>query len=212
MANIVPALLTNNLELLKNQLAQLEELVEWVQIDIIDGQFAKNKTITIDQAIKAPTSLKIEFDLMVADPENYIDKCRQANAERIFFHIEATDKPKDLIEEIKAQGMEAGISINPDTPVEKIKPVISLVGRVLVMSVTPGWQGQAFIAETIERIKQIKKMAPNLPVAVDGGIKLDNAYQAAEAGAEYLSVGSALWEGGEIEKNLQKFRAEIENI
>lgn len=209
MKYIVPALLTDNLADFKDQVRQLEGLVELVQVDIIDGKFADNKTITIEDVEKFDLPFNVEFDLMVINPSSYFEKCDRANAQRVFFHIEASNDPAKDIELLSKRGIEAGLSINPDTSVTALEPYLDSISRVLIMSVTPGFQGQQFIPETLERIQLIKRLAPEMTVAVDGGIKLHNVSDVAAAGADYLSVGSALFEEDDLVVTLQKFREKI---
>ncbi len=209
MKYIVPALLTNSLSDFQDQVRQLEGHVELVQIDIIDGKFSDYKTISVDDVEKFDLPFNVEFHLMVKNPASYFEQCDKANAQRVYFHIEATKDPAKDIASLKKRGIEAGLSINPDTSIDALEPFLDSIDRVLIMSVTPGFQGQKFIPEMLERIQLIKRLAPEITIAVDGGVKLHNVADAAAAGADYLLVGSALFEEDDVAATLQKFREKI---
>ena len=192
MSEIIPAILTADAEDLKEKLEKLQGLTDWVQIDIGDGEFAPSETIGVKELASLKSDFKIGLHLMVSKPQDYLAAAKQAGVARVIFSIEAVDDPKALLEEIKSQGQEAGIALNPETPIEKVKPFLDQADTILLLSVNPGRQGQEFIPEVLTKIKNLKAVNSKIKIEADGGINLTNIKQVAEAGADYLVVGSAI--------------------
>ena len=192
MAEIIPAILTNDPSELSAKLDSLIGLTEWVQIDIMDGRFVPQISISLDQLSRLNSPFQFDVHLMVNNPEQYLEGCQTANVKRVLFQLEGTEDPEAVLSAMSIHGFERGIALRPQTPVEAIQPYLSWVTVVLLLSVEPGKQGQAFIPETIERIKQLRQIAPEVKIEVDGGINADNIAEVAAAGADYLVVGSAI--------------------
>lgn len=206
---IIPAILANTEEEYKEKLEKLEAIPElsegWVQIDLMDNKFVQNKSISPDIISKHPTSFKREVHLMVEYPENWIEDLVNVKVERIIFPVEA-DGVQEKINHIKNHGVEVGLSLNPETPVEKVLPFVSTIEVVLVMSVHPGFDGQEFIPESIEKIREAARLRSknsNLVVEVDGGVDEGVVKSIVEAGADNLIIGSHLI-NGDTEENLEK--------
>ena len=181
MVQIIPAILAKTEEEYSKKLKKIEESDTfregWVHIDLMDGEFVEEKSIEPEIINKYPTGLKKEVHLMVQNPQGWIDKLK--NVDRIIVHGEVGGNFKN-------------IAINPDTPIsilDNFQPEI-----VLIMGVHPGKQGQEFILEVLEKIKQLKAMGGNFKIGVDGGITPENAKLIEDAGADYLVVGSHLGE------------------
>src|SRR3989338_1197014 len=192
MSEIIPPILTADAEDLKEKLEKLKGLTDWVQIDIGDGEFAPSETIGVKELASLKSYFKIGLHLMVSKPQDYLAAAKQAGVARVIFSIEAVDDPKALLDEIKSQGQEAGIALNPETPIEKVKPFLDQADTILLLSVNPGRQGQEFIPEVLTKIKNLKAVNSKIKIEADGGINLTNIKQVAEAGADYLVVGSAI--------------------
>lgn len=207
MSEIIPALLTSDIEVLKNNLEKLNGLVDWVQIDIMDNKFVPNSSIEVNdlQDLESLKNFKSEIHLMTFHPENLLDDCKKAGAKRVIFHLEAVDNPAEMIVKLDEFGFEKGVAINPNTPVEALKPYLDKVDLVLFMSVYPGFQGQSFIPEVLEKVRELKTLAPNLKTSIDGGINAGNIRDAADTGLDYLCVGSALLKG-DIKENLKQLK------
>lgn len=173
--------------------------VEMLHLDVMDGHFVPNLTLGPDCCLglrRAFPDLFLDVHLMVTHPENFFKPFAKAGANHISFHIEAVpevDRVRRYIDEIHALGCEAGVVINPPTPVEKILPVVEFADLVLVMSVNPGYSGQAFIAETLAKTRTIRsRLRPNQRLQMDGGVSPKTISSVLEAGCDVIVAGSAL--------------------
>lgn len=207
MVQIIPAVLSKTEEQYGNDIERLSKCEGlkngWVHIDFADNDFVPNQTIQPDIVSNYSSNLKKEAHLMVSHPKDWIDKLINAGFERIIFHIEAKDETDEVIDYIKSKGLEVGIAIKMDTPVEKLQPFVDKIDILLVMSIVPGFQGQPFIPESLDRIRDIRLKNWPIQITVDGSVKDENAKAIIEAGADYLIVGSYLLKG-DIDENLEK--------
>ena len=194
MIQIIPAILATTEEVFKKDIERLQisqSLVEgWVHIDFADGEFVQNKTVDVSVIERNPTNLHKEAHLMVAHPKEWIYDLVKAGFERIIFHIESKDDISEVISEIKNKGLEVGIAINSETSVEKLKPFMSTIDKVLVMTVIPGFQGQEFISESLNKVKKIKSQNSEIIVGVDGAVRDTNIKEIIETGADFVVIGS----------------------
>ncbi|MDD2822871.1 MAG: ribulose-phosphate 3-epimerase [Candidatus Daviesbacteria bacterium] len=194
-----------------NLINQSEDLKNgWVQIDIMDNKFVQNKSVGIDIIKKYPINLKVEAHLMVNYPENWIDGLFEIGVDRIIFPVEDSEGIKERITHIKNHGIEVGLALNPETPVEKVMPYIDSIDTLLILSVHPGFGGQEFIPETINKIKQVvlQKNQSSFKIEVDGGITVDNIKDIVEAGADGIVIGERLIYG-DIRKNLEEINQKL---
>ena len=175
----------------------------WVHIDFMDNIFVPNKSIKPPVVIKYPTNLHKEAHLMVSHPTEWIDSLIEANFERVIFHIESADDILETIEQIKDMGIKVGLAINGDTPIERLEPFMGKIDTVLIMSIIPGFQGQLFIQESLDKIKKIKSKNWPVQIAVDGAVNDQNARELVEAGADKLIIGSFLLKG-DVDENLER--------
>lgn len=211
MPQIVPAILTNNQEDYKNKISILEKIVSRVQIDIVDGQFAKNHTINSKEIAIVKTPLFLEAHLMADEPEKYIKDFNKTDVKLITVHIESCkDNINDILDKIHLLGIKAGVAINPETPIEQIKKIVNKTDLVLLMGVHPGFGGQKFITETLEKIKALRKSSSTIPIEVDGGINKENIKEIVQAGADYLVIGSSLFKNGIDEISVRKTIDELD--
>ncbi len=201
MKSVVPSVLTKDYEELERKIRILEQLTDVIQIDIMDGELVPNISLGADEVKKANPRSKLEIHLMVKNPKTYIKPFADIGAFRAIFHIESDDNPLEVIEEIKKYNMEPGIAINPPTPVESIIPFLSFVNVVLVMGVNPGFQGQKFIPETLEKVRIIKKANPEILIELDGGVNPEIGLELISAGVDILNVGSFLFKEGDVKEN-----------
>ncbi|MFH0952443.1 MAG: ribulose-phosphate 3-epimerase [Patescibacteria group bacterium] len=208
MKQVVPAILTDQTAELENTLAKLRGLTEWVQIDIMDGRFVPNRSITLEDLAKTKPQFNLEIDLMTEEPAGYFKDCEKVKAKRVYWHYETGDI-EATIAEARKYSFATGLSLNPDTPVDKTRPYIDKIDTVLLMSVIPGAQSNPFIEDTYDRIKQLKTMAPDLPIAVDGGVNLDNIEKLFTAGADICAVGSAIIKTNDYQEAIAAFREKI---
>lgn len=206
MIQIIPAILDKTPEDFGKHIAQLKYSTSfqegWVHVDFADNEFVKNETIGVDTVIQNPTNLNKEAHLMVAHPLQWLDKLKEAGFKRVIFHFESQDDILECIKRIKELGMETGIALNIDTPVEKLEPFKDKIEVVLIMGIVPGFQGQPFLPKALERIKELREKNWPIKIAVDGAVRDTNAKQIIEAGVDQLIVGSFLLKG-DIDENLE---------
>jgi ribulose-phosphate 3-epimerase len=173
---------------------------DWIHVDVMDGHFVPNITIGPDvvRALRPYTDRVFDVHLMIAPCDPYLEAFAKAGSDIISIHAEAGPHLHRSLQAIRALGKKAGVVINPGTPESVVEPVIDLVDLVLVMSVNPGFGGQAFIGSVCEKIRRIRTMAAGRPldIEVDGGITPQSAAEVAAAGANVLVAGSAVFRGG----------------
>ncbi len=210
MIQIIPAILSTTEPDFKRDIKRYSDSeslkMGWVHIDFMDNLFVPNRSITPGVTAKYETDLQKEAHLMVLHPLGWIDKLAELGFKRVFFHLEAADDINECIESINSKGMELGLALNIETPVEKLNPFVDKIDRVLLMSITPGFQGNPFKTEVLEKIKETSRLRSknkDLKIGVDGSVKDENAKLLVEAGADFLVVGSFLLKG-DIDANLEK--------
>jgi len=190
---IVPAILTDDLTTLERMVHQAKSFTDYVQVDIMDGHFVPSRSVTPEQVASLSIELKWEAHLMVNHPERYGEFFQKAGASKIIFHHEATPSPQKVISRIKNLGLEAGLAINPETPVSAIVPYINDLDSVLLLTVTPGFYGSQFIPEVMGKVAELRNIHPGIEIGVDGGVKESNIREIAIAGVDYICVGSAIF-------------------
>ena len=210
MVRIIPALLAKDKEDFLRRAKLVADSVDLAQVDVLDGVFLPEKSWAEPVEI-AQLGLPLFFEahLMVQNPEEKI-KSWSAVAERIIFHFEATAKPEVCIEEIRRYNKKVGLAINPETSVETIAPYLRKIDFLLVMGVNPGKMGQQFLPETITKIKQVRKIMPELPIMVDGGVKKENIATMYEAGVRDFVVGSGIFKAADPKNELKEYLKIVE--
>ncbi|PJW18952.1 ribulose-phosphate 3-epimerase [Geobacillus sp. WSUCF-018B] len=200
MIRIAPSILSADFARLAEEIHSVEEGgADWLHVDVMDGRFVPNITIgpPVVAAIRPVTKLPLDVHLMIADPDRYIPAFAKAGADIISVHAEACVHLHRTIHFIKEQGVKAGVVLNPHTPVETIRHVIADVDLVLLMTVNPGFGGQAFIPSVVPKIREVARLAGEqnkaLDIEVDGGVNAKTAPLCAEAGANVLVAGSAIY-------------------
>ncbi|MEN6450946.1 MAG: ribulose-phosphate 3-epimerase [Thermoguttaceae bacterium] len=194
---VAPSLLSCDFARLGEEIRRVERAgAKVLHLDIMDGHFVPNLSIGIPvvQAVRRSTDLPLDVHLMISEPGRYVRQFRKAGADLMTVHIEAVADPRPLLDEIRGLGAAAGISLNPPTPVESIEGCLDQCDLVLVMSVMPGFGGQAFQPVAVEKLRRLRAVCrPEVLLSVDGGVNLDTAVVVSEAGADMLVAGSALF-------------------
>ena len=198
---IVPAVLTDKPDELKRMIAQAEGFCDLVQIDVMDGGFVPSGSISAADLAKIKTRLKLEIHLMVEEPGKYLEPFKRAGAKRIVFHYESKEDPAGILQKIRALGMEAGIAINPETPVSKVEGYFKDIDVLLFLSVNPGFYGSKFIPEVCDKVRALKERKGRPIIAMDGGLKMDNILMIKEAGVDLACVGSGIFGKGDPKEN-----------
>lgn len=209
MKQIIPAILTTDSVELEKKLHDVSGLVEWVQIDIMDGRFVDNRTIDLSDLQGISYDVSICIHLMVENPEDYFEECKNFGVRRVFFHAEASKDHKGLLQKLAKLGLEKGIAINPDTPIDEILAYKDILDAVLVMGVNPGFGGQEFMESSLEKIKELSLNLADSEIIVDGGINLKNIEEISAAGATGFVIGSAIFNADNITEAIEKFKDKI---
>ena len=209
---ISPSILSADFSKLGSQIQDLEKAkADLIHIDVMDGHFVPNITIgpEVIKKLRKYTSLPFDVHLMISPVHNFIKNFAEAGADIITIHPEATNNLVDSIKKIKSYNKKAGVSLNPETPVDKVLPVLNLIDIVLIMSVNPGFGGQKFMKETLEKVKILRKEIDTkkykVQIEIDGGINFENSKMVKEAGVDILVSGTAIFKenGGNLKKNIQ---------
>ena len=200
---VAPSLLAADFSKLKEEIQEVEKCgAEYLHLDIMDGNFVPNISYgaPVISAIRPHSNLVFDVHLMVEEPDRFIKDFVDAGADIITVHVEATKHLHRTIQLIKSYGKKVGVSLNPATPIETLKHIINDIDMVLLMSVNPGFGGQAFIPETLNKIKELRTLYPEIDIEVDGGVNDKTVEAIKEAGANVLVAGSYLFSGNYKEK------------
>jgi len=200
MPIIAPSLLSANFINLEADCKMLNESqADWFHLDVMDGRFVPNITFgpMIIEFIRKTTSKICDVHLMIEEPGKFADQFKNAGADILSVHIEACPHLHRNIQQIKSLGMKAGVAVNPHTPVEELKDVLADIDLVCLMSVNPGFGGQKFIPQTLEKIKTLRRMIDEkglkVHIEIDGGVTLENAPTILSAGADVLVAGNTVF-------------------
>jgi ribulose-phosphate 3-epimerase len=208
---IIPAILAKDEKELRRKIESVEGLCDSVQIDVMDGTFVDNVTWADPERFrKMPLPMPYEVHLMVQDPLERLDAWSLAGCERALIHAESVDDLAEALRAAKSYGMEAGISINPETPVSAIEDAVPEADVVQVMGVHPGRMGQPFQEIALGKVAELREKFPDLVIEVDGGVAVGVARRLAEAGADRLVSGSAVFHSGAPAKALDALRDDVE--
>lgn len=213
MPIVAPSLLAANFLELHSACTMLNESeAEWFHLDVMDGVFVPNISygLPVIEQIRTTTKKVCDVHLMIIQPERYTEAFKKAGADILTVHIEACTHLHRNIQQIKSLGMQAGVSLNPHTPVDSIKDILDDVDVVLLMSVNPGFGGQSFILHTLRKIKELRRMiderALNTKIEVDGGITLENAGSIVQAGADVLVAGSTVFKSKDPKATISQLK------
>jgi len=196
---IAPSILSADFGYLMDEIRSVEPYSRYLHLDVMDGHYVSNITIgmPVIKALRKHTDMIFDCHLMIAEPERYVKSFAEVGCDYITFHIECSDDPRALLEEIRKLGKKAGIAIHPDTPIEKIYPYLPFADLVLIMSVRPGFGSQSYMEGSTDRIASVRSELDSIGsdaiLSVDGGINVNTAAEAYRAGARLLVAGSAVF-------------------
>ena len=216
MKLIAPSILSADFSRLGEEIAAVEAAgADWIHVDVMDGRFVPNITIgpVVVASIRKATRLPFDVHLMIKSPERFIDGFAGAGADTITVHVEAAAHLHRTVAMIREKGLRAGVSLNPATPLALVEPILPDIDLLLVMTVNPGFGGQKFISGMIPKIaaakRMIRKAAPEVLLEVDGGVHLKNIRSIADAGADVLVAGSAIFGSRDYAATIGAMKARI---
>lgn len=216
MIKIAPSILSADFANLQKDIQDVEQGgADYIHIDVMDGHFVPNITIgpLVVEAIRPITKLPLDVHLMIENPDTYIPAFAKAGADIISVHVEASRHLHRTVQLIKAEGVKAGVVINPATPVESIVPILKDVDLVLLMTVNPGFGGQAFIKDVLPKISQVRSLITerglSVEVEVDGGVNPETAALCVDAGADVLVAGSAIYQQTDRKEAISSIRGNL---
>jgi ribulose-phosphate 3-epimerase len=217
MKKIAPSLLSADFSNLTRDIQMVQEAgAHLLHIDVMDGHFVPNITIgpVVVEAINKVSKIPLDVHLMIDDPYYYADAFIDAGASYLTVHVEATPHLHRVIQKIKARGIKAGVSLNPHTPLVTIKHVLKDIDLILIMSVNPGFGGQSFIPEALNKLAELRQLlhdanATHIEVEVDGGIKSENIKQISDAGCDIFVSGSGIFNTKDPKQTIRNMIADI---
>ncbi|MBR2549506.1 MAG: ribulose-phosphate 3-epimerase [Saccharofermentans sp.] len=209
---IAPSILAADFGYLMRDIKAIEKNADCLHIDVMDGHYVNNISfgIPVIQSIRKYTDMKFFTHLMITNPGQYIKVFAESGSDNITFHVECSEDPDALIEEIKSMGKSAGIAVHPDTPIEDVFPFIGKVDIILVMTVYPGFGGQGYLDISDERLRKLRKAIDDqnadTVIAVDGGVTEDNIKHIYDAGARLFVAGSSVFHAEDPEKAIDELK------
>lgn len=213
MPIVAPSLLAADFLHLQDECTMLNESeADWFHLDVMDGVFVPNISfgLPVIEQIRTTTQKTCDVHLMIVQPERYAEAFKKAGADMLTVHIEACTHLHRNVQQIKSLGMQAGVSLNPHTPVDSLKDILHDIDMVLLMSVNPGFGGQSFILHTLQKIKELRRMIDNqglnTKIEIDGGITLDNAASIVRAGADVLVAGSTVFKSADPKATIRALK------
>jgi ribulose-phosphate 3-epimerase len=220
MKKIAPSILSADFSRLGDEVREVEEAgADLIHVDVMDGHFVPNISVGLPvvRALKGVTRLPLDVHLMIEEPERYIEEFVKAGASILSFHLEASKHLHRTLERIRELGVMVGVALNPGTPLGMLEEVVGEVDLVVLMSVDPGFGGQAFIRSSLDKIRRLKDWLFRLGlervlIEVDGGIKLDNIREVAQAGADILVSGSGIFGEKDRKRVIRMMREKLEDL
>jgi ribulose-phosphate 3-epimerase len=213
---IAPSILSADFAYLADEIAKVTEAgADMIHVDVMDGHFVPNFTIgpPIVKAIRKVTRLPLDVHLMMTNPDDYIHDFIKAGSNYITVHVETCPHLHRTIQSIKEEGVKAGVTLNPATPLSSVEEILGEVDLLLIMSVNPGFGGQEFIPSVLEKLRRARTMidqrGAKVELEIDGGIKVENVAAIAQAGADILVSGSAIFQSKDYKDTIQKMRRAI---
>lgn len=209
---LIPSILFPDEKTVRERIGSIQELVEWVQLDVLDDTLYANTSWADAKTVDSwNLPCNVELHLMVSDPQSVIEAWQQVTCfRRALWHVEAPINHKALIKTVKQLGRQAGLCLSPNTPLSHLEPYLSLIDRVLVLGVQPGWSGQALIPHTLETVRALVSREPHPTIAFDGGIADDTISLLLEAGAEAICPNSWVFKHPPIPERIEWIRGKLQ--
>lgn len=219
MKKIAPSILSADLANLATEVREVAEGgADWIHVDVMDGHFVPNLTVGIPvvESLRDVTTLPLDVHLMIERPEAFVEEFARAGADVLTVHVEACTHLHRVLGHIRELGVKVGVALNPATPLGTLEEVLAMVDLVLIMSVNPGFGGQEFIRESLNKIRRLREWIEQkgfkVEVEVDGGVKVENAAQIARAGADILVSGSGIFGQKDRKEALRKMRKALKGL
>lgn len=214
---IAPSILSSDFSRLKDEIQAVEAAgADWLHVDVMDGHFVPNITIgpVVVESVRKVTRIPLDVHLMITDPDKYAPDFIKAGADWVSIHPDTCEDPNRSLRKIRELGAKASIAVNPDVPLERVEGCFPDIDMVLMMTVFPGFGGQAFIEEVLPKIEEVRKVInrKKLPILVeaDGGIKADNIDRVVRAGAEVIVSGSGIFKTADYAETIRQMRKAVE--
>ncbi len=209
--DIVPGILTKEYSVLHEQYTAVKQDVPWVHIDVIDNTLViAGATVLLSDIPNSEfDAARVSVHLMVEKPILYLDECARLGVARMVVHYEAIRDDMEVVNAIKAAGMNVGVAINPGTTASYLEDLLPDVDSVLLMTVEPGKQGQQIMMDVLSKVQEIRVVTPDMIIGIDGGVKLENIELLSQYALDYVVVGSGLWLADDIGKQLQVFKEKL---
>jgi ribulose-phosphate 3-epimerase len=193
MTKIVPAVLVKTKDDYLDRMNIIRKLTNRFQLDVIDGEYVDNRTIQLEDVSRF-TEIKMDVHLMVKEPKTFVERSIALNANNIIIQFECGEDLMPYVERIKKSGLNAGIAINPETKLSKLKPFKNMLDHVLIMGYPAGFSGQKLDQSVFERLSEVREMFPHAEVGLDGGVYKNNAKKVLQAGFDVVNINSAIFE------------------
>lgn len=216
---IAPSILSADFSRLKDEIQAVEAGgADWLHVDVMDGHFVPNITIgpVVVESVRKVTKMPMDVHLMITDPDKYAPEFIKAGADWVSIHPDTCPDPKTSLRKIRELGVKASIAVNPDVSLEKVEALLPEADMVLMMTVFPGFGGQAFIPDVLPKIEQVRKIIDERKLSVlveaDGGIKADNIDRVVRAGAEVIVSGSGIFKTADYAATIRQMRAAVQKL